>query len=413
MAVLKFLVVTSVLVVFVAYYNRPVFPDTASNRGLKTMVGLGYKFIRLMTCSVSCLGFSRLNISRWFVDLVVTVDQTPGVISYKTHFDKVEVRIFNPTVDTEDLRPGIVHFHGGGWVLGSPDLYGSFIEQLVVHSQAVVVSVNYRLSPEHKYPLPLEDCLAATRFFLRNAEKYGVDANLVGVKGDSAGGNLAMAVALKLSTETDLPSLKFMSLDYPPLQAFDFMLPSYTVYEHGPQTFLRKKDMIEFWLYYGFGDLKYYDLFHYNRHIVDDLQDSDYPQFVSHLLLPKEIRETVRNSSVPTKTVSAKENVLEEIKRIIADPFYAPLMASEEQLERLPPTYLFIVEFDVLRDDSLIVARRLENSGVKITRRFVATEEHAYLNFVVIDSSVKAEIEKFAVFFNQTLNLGGKTSRAA
>ncbi len=92
----------------------------------------------------------------------------------------------------------VVYFHGGGWTIGSLGLMDNIARALTFGSGAVVVSVGYRLAPEHPFPAGLDDCEAVTRWALANAERFGVAPQSVVVAGESAGGNLAAAVSLRL-----------------------------------------------------------------------------------------------------------------------------------------------------------------------------------------------------------------------
>jgi acetyl esterase len=100
--------------------------------------------------------------------------------------------------------PVIVHFHGGGWVVGSLETHDPFCRYLCGLTQAVIVSVDYRLAPEHKFPAAVEDAEAATLWVLEHAAELGGDAKRVFVSGDSAGGNLAAAVTLLLRGKATL-----------------------------------------------------------------------------------------------------------------------------------------------------------------------------------------------------------------
>ncbi|NXO20103.1 ADCL4 protein, partial [Cisticola juncidis] len=100
-------------------------------------------------------------------------------------------------------------------------------QYMAEESDSLVVSVGYRLAPEHKYPAAYEDCLSATLHFLQHLQHYAVDPTRITVCGDSAGGNLAAAVSQSLAGRADLPRLRAQILLYPGLQALDFNLPSY------------------------------------------------------------------------------------------------------------------------------------------------------------------------------------------
>lgn len=121
--------------------------------------------------------------------LAVTDTTVPGPAG------SIPVRVFRPPA--AGPLPGLVYFHGGGWVIGNLDSTDQRCRVLADWTPAVVVSVDYRMAPEHKFPAAVEDAVAATEWVLQHAAAYGIDAARVGVGGDSAGGNLAAVVALE------------------------------------------------------------------------------------------------------------------------------------------------------------------------------------------------------------------------
>ena len=126
--------------------------------------------------------------------------------------DGVPVRVYRPSADTN--LPILVVFHGGGWVIGSVEQYDPIARWLANASGAVVVSVDYRLAPEHPYPAPLDDCWTALRWAAAHASEIGGDASRIAVGGDSAGGNLAAVCAL-LARDAGGPALALQALVYP------------------------------------------------------------------------------------------------------------------------------------------------------------------------------------------------------
>ena len=130
----------------------------------------------------------------------------PQIPARDTHIPgpagNIPVRIYQP--ETTAPAPVILHFHGGGWVVGSLDTHDPFCRYLCALTNAVIVSVDYRLAPEHKFPAAVEDAEAATRWVLDHASELGGNPARIFVSGDSAGGNLAAAVALLLRNQTSL-----------------------------------------------------------------------------------------------------------------------------------------------------------------------------------------------------------------
>lgn len=128
---------------------------------------------------------------------------------------EVRVLIYRP-VAASSGRPGVVHMHGGGFVAGKPEMEDGFNRRLAAALDGVVVSVDYRLAPEHRYPAALDDCTAALRWLHTQADGLGVDRRKLAVKGESAGGGLAAAVSLRARDRGDV-AVAFQCLTYPML----------------------------------------------------------------------------------------------------------------------------------------------------------------------------------------------------
>jgi acetyl esterase len=110
-------------------------------------------------------------------------------------------RLYRPAGATDQTLPVLVFFHGGGFVIGDLDTHDNQARRLCRDLRALVISVDYRLAPEHPFPAPLDDCFAATRWVAEHAAELGGDPARVAVGGDSAGGNLATTVALRCRDE--------------------------------------------------------------------------------------------------------------------------------------------------------------------------------------------------------------------
>jgi len=124
----------------------------------------------------------------------------------------IPVRVYTPA--GHGPRPILVYFHGGGWVLGSLDTHDGTSRSLATGAGCIVVSVDYRLAPEHKFPAAAEDAYAATRWVAEHAASLGGDPARIAVGGDSAGGNLTAVVSL-MARDRGGPPLAFQLLIYP------------------------------------------------------------------------------------------------------------------------------------------------------------------------------------------------------
>ena len=119
---------------------------------------------------------------------------------------------------TEGVLPVLVFFHGGGWVVGDIATHDTVCRHLANRAECAVVSVDYRLAPEHKFPAAVEDAFAAAAWVTENASALGVDPARLAVGGDSAGGNLAAVVAL-MARDAGAPRIAYQLLIYPATDA--------------------------------------------------------------------------------------------------------------------------------------------------------------------------------------------------
>ncbi|MET7680649.1 alpha/beta hydrolase [Streptomyces sp. NPDC005423] len=126
------------------------------------------------------------------------------------------IRVYRPHSDTP--LPVLMYFFGGGWVVGSLDTSDAICRALAGMTPCVIVSVGYRLAPEHPFPAAIDDCYAAVKWVAANGSRLGADSGRMGVAGDSSGGNLAAAMTL-MARDEDGPPLAAQVLVYPPVHS--------------------------------------------------------------------------------------------------------------------------------------------------------------------------------------------------
>jgi acetyl esterase len=151
---------------------------------------------------------------------------------------EIPIRIYTP--DAPAPRPALVYFHGGGWVVCDLDTHDVVCTAIAHRAGAVVIAVDYRLAPEHKFPAAVTDSYAATAWVASNAKRLGIDPKRISVGGDSAGGNLAAVVSLK-SRDEDGPAIALQVMVYPATDLSSFDTPSYQ--EFGESHYLTKSEM--------------------------------------------------------------------------------------------------------------------------------------------------------------------------
>jgi acetyl esterase len=150
----------------------------------------------------------------------------------------ITLRLYKP--ERKPPLPILLFFHGGGWVFGNLKNYESFCTQIVNLSSIAVVSVDYNLAPEHKFPEPVEDCYSALIWILKNGSKYGLDPSRLIICGDSAGANISAAITL-MARDRGNSSIGYQVLIYPVVDLSSFDYESFKLF--GTGNLLDTEDM--------------------------------------------------------------------------------------------------------------------------------------------------------------------------
>ncbi len=223
------------------------------------------------------------------------------------------VRVYRPA-GAKGILPVVVFFHGGGFVVCTLETHDPYCRALATEAGVMVVSVDYRLAPEFKFPAGVEDCAAATDWVLAHVAELGGDSRRVFVAGDSAGATLATVVALMLRDRGEAGRVAGQILLYPVAGYYDPPTVSYLEMAEGYG--LTRKGMIWFWDHY----------------LNDPGEAGDFRA--------------------------------------------APLMASSRA--GLPRAFVVTAEYDVLRDEGQAYARRMEAEGVDVTHEFAEGMNHGF-----------------------------------
>ncbi|XP_027541513.1 arylacetamide deacetylase [Neopelma chrysocephalum] len=364
-----------------AYYIYTPLPADLAEPWTVMFASAPFRAVGHLATALDLLGLMHYMEGMRLITVLETVMVTSDedVTVTHTEFNNVPVLLYLPKRAPEGLRRAMVYFHGGGWCLGDAGMkpYDHMARRVSNELDAVVVSVNYRLAPEHPFPVPFEDVYAVTKFFLQSRvlSQYGVDPTRVCVAGDSAGGNLAAAVAQQLLQDPEVKTkLKAQVLLYPALQALDLDLPSYR--DNADKPLLSGPLMVRFWSEYFTSDPALREAMASNRHVPAEA--GHLFQFVNwSRLLPAGMR---RGHEYVTPSPGSAE--LAQRYPGFLDPRASPLLVSDALLRQLPPTYILTCEHDVLRDDGVMYARRLRDAGVSVTHDHAQDAFHGALMFV-------------------------------
>ncbi|GMT21397.1 hypothetical protein PFISCL1PPCAC_12694, partial [Pristionchus fissidentatus] len=309
----------------------------------------------------------------WFLPPLFDYD---GSLHMKTtHWDGVRVRVYRPRKNATESDGAIIYIHGGGFVLGNTEMFEPLTRLMAREMNTrLLVSIDYRLSPETFFPSALEDCEKVLNYvFTHGPSIYGIDPKKIVVMGDSAGGNLAAALSQRRTASKAEPALLGQVLLYPYLQLSDLQTYSYRQYK-------RELDGLAF---VGAAGIDVYAHPEYaraaltNGHVNEEarrLRD----ELMDYSELPFEFRNDVNGTDLPLP-VEPNEALMAEIGPILVNPDFAPLMRRD--LSNLPSALVVTCEYDFLRDDGAVYAQRLKKAGVPTRWSHYKNGVHGMLNF--------------------------------
>jgi len=241
---------------------------------------------------------------------------------------EIPVRIYTPAAAAGRQVSAMIFFHGGGFMGGTLDVVENPCKVIAERAEAVVVSVDYRLAPEHAYPAGLTDCFDVVKWVYANAAAIGVNREQIAVSGDSAGGNLATVCAMK-DRDQGTNMIKYQALIYPTTNMagtttddFEWTIDQYTINNH-------------------------------QELIVGGLM----------------------GMGGSTKML---EHVYVQGNEHVEHPYLSPLLA--EDLSGMPETLVISAEFDYLRLENEAYARKLERAGVKTSCMQYSGMDHAFMD---------------------------------
>lgn len=234
--------------------SRPARPDAAMQRVLDQYARLDPKPIETLTPQEARLQPTPADaVKKLLGSKRESEDPTLGVmtrdITIPGAAGPLQARVYRPKSAHPDVKPVVLYFHGGGFVIADLDVYDASPRSVARFADCVVVSVHYRQAPEHRFPAAHEDALAAWRWIIDNAASLGGDPNKIAIMGESAGGNLACATAIA-ARDAGLQAPCHMVLVYP-IAGDDMETPSYI--ENATARPLNKP-MMEWFVRHAFDD---------------------------------------------------------------------------------------------------------------------------------------------------------------
>ncbi|MBH5319657.1 alpha/beta hydrolase [Paenibacillus sp. GSMTC-2017] len=251
------------------------------------------------------------------------------------------IKLYEPALRTSDKLPAMLWIHGGGYVMGHPNMDDALCERFVQEAKCVVVSVDYRLAPEHPYPAAINDCYAALTWMANEADSLGIDVNRLAIAGASGGGGLTAALAL-MARDKGGPALIFQMPLYPMIDNRNDTASSHEITAVNA-TWNRANNVHAWGMYLGE---------HYGDNEVS--------------------------------------------------PYAVP--AKAESLAGLPPTYTCIGQLDLFRDETIDYVTRLAQAGVDVEFHLYPGGFHSFEMIVPLAEVSKRASKSYVEAMARALN---------
>ncbi|WP_137224942.1 alpha/beta hydrolase [Shewanella sp. MEBiC00475] len=287
------------------------------------------------------LGLTKIEMDK-VINLTVPVGTGTSNMSTQNTSDSssyttIKLRIYHPSANKPQKT--LVYFHGGGGVIGSINTHDRFCRYLAKHSNMNIISVDYRLAPEHKFPIPICDAIEAWNYINTNHQQLNINPQHIGVGGDSAGGYLACILGLH-SLQTSLP----VQVKVKP--AFQFLI-------------------------YPMVDLQ-------------GLTES-YRRFNKQLILTRDLMDYFRL------------HYLHSLDQVTL-PLVSPLLAKD--ISESPKSYILTLGYDPLRDDGIAYAQRLKAAGINTQHQHYNDCMHGFISITKLSARAKQATHNIAMALN-------------
>ncbi|XP_051027051.1 arylacetamide deacetylase-like 4 family member 1 [Acomys russatus] len=240
------------------------------------------------------------------------------------------------------------------------DYFHSLCSFLAQETDSVLLAVGYRELPGFCHPFAIQDCVNASIHFLKSPKAYGVDPSRVVICGESLGGTAAAVVTQTLLGRPDLPPIRAQVLIYPILQAINLQLPSHLQNQNIP--LLTTYIMFKFMFRYLAIDSSWKDAILTGANVPPDTW-MKYRKWLDSDNIPQRFRDKFQQPKFPAPFNKAAYLETKHMQ----DPGFSPLLADNELIAQLPEALLVSMHWDILRDDTLLYKKRLEDQGVPVT----------------------------------------------